>query len=88
VVQVYGEPPGTLVERPARMLVAFQRFELEPGRSRRLSLAIDLQRLAYFDEASDGFRLEPGQHRLVVARHAEDEGLAVTIQLEARALGP
>jgi len=88
VVQVYAEPPGTLVERPARMLVAFQRFELEPGRSRRLSLAIDLLRLAYFDEASDGFRLEPGPHRLVVARHAEDEGLAVTVQLEARALGP
>ena len=31
--------------------------------------------------------LEPGLHRLVVARHAEDEGLAVAIQLEALVVG-
>jgi beta-glucosidase len=88
VVQVYLEPPGRLVERPARLLVGFQRLELEPGQAQRLTLAIALRRLAYFDENADAFLLEPGLHRLVVARHAEDEGLAVAIQLEALVLGP
>ena len=87
VVQVYLEPPGQLVERPARLLVGFQRLQLEPGQAARPSLAIPLRRLAYFDEKADAFLLEPGLHRLVVARHAEDEGLAVAIQLEALVLG-
>ena len=43
---------------------------------------------AYFDDNADAFLLEPGTPRLVVARHAEDEGLAVAIQLEALVLGP
>jgi beta-glucosidase len=88
VVQVYLEPPGQLVERPARLLVGFQRLQLEPGQVARPSLAIPLRRLAYFDEKADAFLLEPGLHMLVVARHAEDEGLAVAIQLEALVLGP
>jgi beta-glucosidase len=88
VVQVYVEPPGQLVERPARLLVGFQRLQLEPGQAARPSLAIPLRRLAYFDENADAFLLEPGLHRLIVARHAEDEGLAVAIQLEALVVGP
>ena len=75
-------------QRPARLLVGFGRLQLEPGAAQRLTLAIAWQRLAYFDEGADGFRLEPGRHRLVVARHAEAEGLAVDVQLEALLLGP
>ncbi len=88
VVQVYLEAPGLRVERPSRTLVGFQRLELAAGDCRRLTLAIPLRRLACFDETRDGFMLEPGDHRLVVARHAEDPGLAVTLRLEERWLGP
>jgi beta-glucosidase len=87
VVQVYAEPPAQVVARPARFLVAFQRLSLEPERAERLVMLIPLRRLAYFDEARDGFLLEPGLHRLVVARHAEAEGLAVAVQLAALAVG-
>ncbi len=86
VVQVYLEPPGLALERPARSLVGFQRLSLEPGQSQRLRLAIPLRHLAYFDEARDGFALEAGRHRLVVARHVEDPGLAVELELEAALL--
>jgi beta-glucosidase len=88
VVQVYLEAPGLWVERPRRTLVGFRRLELAAGTCRRLRLAIPLRRLAFFDEARDGFMLEPGDHRLVVARHGEDPGLAVTLRLEERWLGP
>jgi len=87
VLQVYLEPPGVLMERPARTLVAFQRLELEPGEQRPLSLVILLRRLACFAEARDGFVLEAGRHRLVVARDADDPGLAVDLTLAARFLG-
>ena len=87
VVQVYLEPPGREVERPARTLVGFGRLPLEPGQAQRLELAIPLQRLAYFDAGADAFRLEAGPHRVVVARHAEDPGLAVEVEVGAMLLG-
>ncbi|MEB3317871.1 MAG: glycoside hydrolase family 3 C-terminal domain-containing protein [Cyanobacteriota bacterium] len=86
VVQVYLEPPGKLLERPQRSLVAFQRLHLEPGESRRLHLAIPLRRLACFDADRDRFVLEAGPHRLVVAPHAEAPGVAVALPLEASVL--
>ncbi|MEO1002848.1 MAG: glycoside hydrolase family 3 C-terminal domain-containing protein [Cyanobacteria bacterium J06638_7] len=88
VVQVYLEAPGLRVERPPRTLVGFQRLELAPGACQCLKLVIPLRRLAFFDESRDGFMLELGDHRLVVARHAEDPGLAVTLPFQDRWLGP
>ncbi len=84
VVQVYAEPPGLVLERPQRSLIGFQRLNLEAGEARRLNLAIPLRRLAYFDEAADGFVLEPGRHQICIARHAEADGLSGTLDLEAR----
>ncbi len=88
VVQVYLEAPGLEVERPPRTLVAFARLKLGVDECRSLRLAIPRRRLAVFDEAGDGFRLEAGLHRLVVARHVEDPGLAVEVTLEGGWLGP
>jgi beta-glucosidase len=88
VVQVYLEPPGRLLERPRRTLVAFERLSLQPGEQRRLTLSIPLRQLACFDPTRDAFVLEAGRHRLVVARHAEDPGLVVTVELEAAVVGP
>ncbi len=81
VVQVYVEPPGIAVERPRRQLVAFRRVFLASRESGMLVLSIPLQRLAWFDESVDAFRLEAGRHRLVVARHVEDEGHALELDL-------
>ena len=88
VVQVYLEPPGLLMERPRRTLVAFQRVSLGAGEQRRLALTIPLRRLACFDPSRDGFVLEGGPHRFVLARHADDSGLVVDLVLEACELGP
>ncbi|MFO7628461.1 MAG: glycoside hydrolase family 3 C-terminal domain-containing protein [Prochlorococcaceae cyanobacterium] len=88
VVQVYGEPPALVVERPARILLGFARLKLAPGQVERLSLLLPLRRLAWFDSQADAFLIEPGCHRLVVARHVEDPGLAVELELQAELLGP
>ncbi|MBW4529213.1 MAG: glycoside hydrolase family 3 C-terminal domain-containing protein [Aphanothece saxicola GSE-SYN-MK-01-06B] len=87
VVQVYAEPPGLAVERPRRTLVGFARVRLEPGENKPLSLEIPLRRLAWFDAASDAFRLEAGRHRLVVARHVEDDGIGVALELQDQLVG-
>ena len=88
VVQVYLEPPGQVVERPRRQLAGFQRLSLAAGEARQLELVIPLRRLGWFDEGCDAFRLEPGRHRLVLARHAEDEGIPLALDLRDTVLGP
>jgi beta-glucosidase len=88
VVQVYLEPPGELLERPRRTLAAFKRLTLPAHGQRRLTLTIPMRQLACFDPARDAFVLEAGVHRLVVARHAEDPGLAVGVELQEAVLGP
>ncbi|NBW64118.1 MAG: glycoside hydrolase family 3 protein, partial [Synechococcaceae bacterium WB4_1_0192] len=88
VVQVYLEPPGTWTQRPRRTLVGFERLELGAGEQRPLTLVIPLRRLACFDEQRDGFVIEPGAHRLVVAAHVDARGPAVELRLEEHDLGP
>jgi beta-glucosidase len=88
VIQVYGEVPARTVERPRRMLVAFERLHLNPGQERRLGLVVPLLRLALFDEAVDAFVVEGGRHRLLVARHGEDDGIGVDVELKAAIVGP
>jgi beta-glucosidase len=87
VVQVYLEPPGLLLERPRRSLVAFQRVLLQPGEQKSVRLRIALRHLACFEPERDAFVLEGGLHRLVVARHADDQGQAVALELPARVVG-
>ena len=87
VVQIYLEPPGQAVQRPARSLVAFARVPLAAAACQRITLTIPLHRLAFFDVDQDGFQIEAGIHRLVVARHCEDPGLALELLLEATFLG-
>jgi beta-glucosidase len=87
VLQIYLEPPGQAVQRPARSLVAFARVPLASGACQRITLTIPLHRLAFFDIHQDGFQIEAGIHRLVVARHCEDPGLACELLLGATFLG-
>jgi beta-glucosidase len=87
VVQIYAEPPGQAVERPRRSLVGFRRLSLQPGQSERVAIQIPLRRLAWFDASRDAFVLEGGAHRLVAARHAEDQGIGVDLTLEAGVVG-
>ncbi len=87
VLQLYLEPPGLQLERPRRTLVAFARVLLTPGEQRRISLPVPLRRLAFFDCQRDGFALEAGLHRLVLARHSEDVGQACAFSLPGVFLG-
>jgi beta-glucosidase len=88
VVQVYVEPPAVAVERPERFLAGFARLALRPHQAERVVIPIPLRRLAYFDESRDAFVVEGGEHRVRVARHAEDEGMVVTLWIDETVVGP
>jgi beta-glucosidase len=64
VVQLYVGYPETAVERPVRELKAFERVSLQPGETRRVTFAVPVRRLAYWDEARDRWWVEATRHTL------------------------
>lgn len=66
IAQLYVGFPGTLVERPAKVLKGFQRVALEPGQTKTVRFDIDLADLTYRDPVTHTWRQEPGDHRIYV----------------------
>merc|ERR1712110_545661 len=60
VVQVYVEDPIMEYVRPWKRLVAFQRVLLQPGESRRVSLDLTVDELAFYDDSMK--RVVPGDY--------------------------
>jgi hypothetical protein len=86
VVQVYaGGPPGG-VERPSRRLVGFARVVVPPGGTTTTLLTIPVERLAVWLDGT--WTIEPGDHPLAVALHADHPGIPTTITLHPIAPTP
>ena len=84
VVQLYVGVRGSRVERAPLELKAFARVALAPGETRTVRLAVPAADLAYWDEAADGWVVEPVEYEAVVARHAEDaEALRAAFRVRA-----
>jgi len=85
VAQVYASPVSGGWEAPKR-LAAFQKVDLAPGASRTVSVTIDPRLLAMFDNASQKWRIAPGDYRIAVAQSARDLRGSVTVTLPALTL--
>ncbi|MBN2414573.1 glycoside hydrolase family 3 C-terminal domain-containing protein [bacterium] len=81
VVQVYAGKPGSPVERAVKELKAFRKTYLEPGEKRTVTLTIDTNDLAWYDESIPGWNLEPGAYSLYAgnASDAVPERVTITI---------
>jgi beta-glucosidase len=78
VVQCYVGFPGHAVPRPLRSLKAFARASLAPGETRVARMQIRIADLAYRDIETHTWRLEPGEHRIWIARSAADSSALET----------
>ena len=72
VVQLYVAAEGSKVERAPKELKAFARVALAPGETRAVRLSVPVADLAYYDEATAGWVVEPIAYTVVVGRHALD----------------
>ena len=83
IVQVYVSVPKSPVKRPIKELVGFQRLELKPGESRRVSFALPYtaQALWYWHEKQRKFVLQPGTLKILIGSSSTDIRLngAVTL---------
>ncbi len=80
VVQLYVAARGSRVERAARELKAFARVTLAPGATQAVTLTVPVAALADYDEAR-GWVVEPIEYDAIIARHAEDAGLAARFRV-------
>src|SRR5262245_53364413 len=71
-----------------RRLLAFERVELPPGDSRRLTLMADPRLLARLDGPAGRWVITPGAHHIAVASSAETPVFEADIALEGRQFAP
>jgi beta-glucosidase len=71
VVQVYLGFPPEAAEAP-RQLKGFSRVELGPGESKTVTMAIDKNSLAAWDEGSHDWRVYPGKYTVDVGASSRD----------------
>ena len=83
VVQLYMGLPGSRVERAPRELKGFTRIDVPAGETVSGRIRVPKAKFAYFDEARDGFVIEPGAYRLELAQYAGDpEAQTATLSLD------
>lgn len=71
VVQLYVAAPAA-AGRPPRHLKGFAKARLHPGASQEVTLRLDLDDLAAFDEATGAWTLHEGRYEILVGRSSRD----------------
>jgi len=72
VVQLYAGCEGSRVERPLKELKGFCRVRLEPGEARRVTFDLPARSLAYYDEGTQGWIVEPAAYQVYVGPSSAD----------------
>ena len=72
VAQLYIREVKPVVKRPAKELRGFQRVTLAPGEKRTLTFTLPAEKLAYWDESTHAFVVNPGAFELLVGASSED----------------
>lgn len=88
VVQIYYHKPDSVVIRPKKTLVAFERIKaLQPGEKREVLFHIPLAELKYFDVISEEMLLEPGEYLIQAGTSSEQILLKERITLRGTERG-
>ncbi|TKK68337.1 family 3 glycosyl hydrolase [Ilyomonas limi] len=72
VAQLYVHDVQSSVKRPVKELRGFERISLNPGQTKTVTFDLPANKLAFYDEQSHGFLVEPGAFDLLVGSSSED----------------
>jgi beta-glucosidase len=74
VAQLYATTPGApaTAQRPAKRLMTFQKVALVPGQTRRLTFAVKLPSLAFFDESANRYVADDGPYDFQLGSSSAD----------------
>ncbi|MFW8053798.1 beta-glucosidase [Vagococcus fluvialis] len=72
VVQFYVLPKSSSVPRPIKELKGFEKIELNPGESKKVTFVVDKECLKYFDSVANQWYVESGIYELAVGRSSAE----------------
>jgi beta-glucosidase len=72
VVQLYVHQVKSSVKRPAKELRGFQRIRLQPGETKAVTFTLPAEKLAFWDEKTHGFVVEPGAFDVMMGASSAD----------------
>ena len=79
VVQLYVSAPGKALPRPPKELKGFVTVDLGPGESRRVTMELSRQALAYWDENKSRWAVETGDHVVQLGASSRDLRHSLTL---------
>lgn len=77
VVQLYVRYPESEIPRPLKELKGFRRIRIGKGQSMAVTLSLDTNELACYDESAGDYRVEHGIYQILVGPSSDDAGLLV-----------
>ncbi len=72
VLQIYVAKEESMVTRAVKDLKAFEKVFLKKGESRKVTLTLDIQELAYYNIVLNQWIVEPGEYEIMFATSARD----------------
>ncbi len=88
VVQLYvGKNENTAVFKAQKELKVFEKLRLAPGESRRITLTVKEEELAYYNTAEQRWVLENGEYPVYIAASARDIRLSGSVMISGQSSG-
>jgi beta-glucosidase len=75
VVQLYVGFEGSKVERPVKLLRAFDKVALGPGETKTVSLSVEVKDLAWYNPDAGGWEIEPMTYAVLVGPSSRNDAL-------------
>jgi beta-glucosidase len=72
VAQLYTHQQRSITYQPIESLRAFERVDLQPGETKHVQFSLPASQLAYYDEHTKAFRVEPGIFDIRVGSASDD----------------
>lgn len=82
VAQLYVGDPSAKIERPVKELKGYKKVRLEPGKTEHVTLALDHRSLAYWDDAANGWKVDPGKFVVYVGDSSENTPLTQDFEVK------
>ena len=82
VVQLYVGQTISSVIRPKKELKAFDKIFLKPGEQKTIDLKVKVKDLAFYDEKTSSWKIEPGEYVLYTATSVQNVVSSLTINVQ------
>jgi beta-glucosidase len=82
VVQLYVRDLESSIDKPEKELKGFSKVFIEPGQTKPVSIKLNMDQFAHFDEQTDQWVVEPGQFELLIGSSSRDIRLREKITID------